>query len=108
MCKNIQYWYWLRLFWLLKNKSKRKSFIEEIYINLLSHYTLTFHLFVSPLLLQEMMLYHQTSQLPLPPGLYMGYLKLHVAVDLIRVLVSQTAPNVLPNVKVRDCSNISV
>ncbi|XP_060592854.1 ankyrin repeat and fibronectin type-III domain-containing protein 1-like isoform X3 [Ruditapes philippinarum] len=56
----------------------------------------------------EMTVYHQTSSVPLRPGLYLGYLKLHASVDLIRVLVTQAAPNVLPNVKVRDCSNISV
>ncbi|KAL4240314.1 Ankyrin-repeat and fibronectin type III domain-containing 1 [Mactra antiquata] len=58
--------------------------------------------------LYDLTVYNQTSSVPLRPGLYIGYLKLHVSVDLIRVLVSQSAPNVLPNVKVRDCSNVSV
>ncbi|XP_052266694.1 ankyrin repeat and fibronectin type-III domain-containing protein 1-like isoform X3 [Dreissena polymorpha] len=58
--------------------------------------------------INEMRVYHRTSSMPLRPGLYLGYLKLHVAIDVVRVLVSQAAPNVLPNVKVRDCSNISM
>ena len=58
--------------------------------------------------LQDMRVYQRTSSIPLRPGLYLGYLKLHVAVDVIRVLVSQGAPNVLPNVKIRDCANISM
>ena len=59
------------------------------------------------MLFQEMSQYNQTSSLALPPGLYLGYLKLQASVDLIRVLVSHNAPNVLPSVRVRDCSNVS-
>ncbi|XP_052780793.1 ankyrin repeat and fibronectin type-III domain-containing protein 1-like isoform X3 [Mya arenaria] len=58
--------------------------------------------------INDMRVYHRTSSMPLRPGLYLGYLKLHVAVDVIRVMVCQAAPNVLPNIKVRDCANISV
>lgn len=57
--------------------------------------------------LQEMILYHQVSTIPLSKGLYIGYLKVQVAVDLIQVLVPKKAPNVLPYVKVRDCPNVS-
>ncbi|XP_052070242.1 ankyrin repeat and fibronectin type-III domain-containing protein 1-like isoform X3 [Mytilus californianus] len=55
----------------------------------------------------EMILYHQVSTIPLAKGLYICYLKLQVAVDLIQVLVPRKAPNVLPYVKVRDCPNVS-
>lgn len=54
-----------------------------------------------------MILYNQVSTISLPKGLYIGYLKLQVAVDLIQVLVPKKAPNVLPYVKVRDCPNVS-
>ncbi|KAL5018407.1 hypothetical protein ScPMuIL_004129 [Solemya velum] len=55
----------------------------------------------------ELILYHQVSGIRLPRGLYLGYLKLHSSVDLIRLLVPHKTPNVFPNVKVRDCPNVS-
>ncbi|CAH1795316.1 unnamed protein product [Owenia fusiformis] len=57
--------------------------------------------------LNEMISYQQASQASLPKGLYLGYLKLRSSVDLIRVLVSQKMPNVLPYTKVRDIANVS-
>ena len=54
-----------------------------------------------------MLHYHQTSKIPLEKGLYLGYLKLKSSVDLIRVLVPEKMPNVLPHVKIRNCPNVS-
>ncbi|XP_061182067.1 ankyrin repeat and fibronectin type-III domain-containing protein 1-like isoform X2 [Saccostrea echinata] len=55
----------------------------------------------------EMILYHQVSNIRLAKGLYLGYLKLQASLELNRVLVPKKAPNILPNIKVRDCSNVS-
>ncbi|XP_067670804.1 ankyrin repeat and fibronectin type-III domain-containing protein 1-like isoform X2 [Haliotis asinina] len=55
----------------------------------------------------DMILYHQVSSIPLPRGLYLGYLKIHVSVEKLQVLVQHKMPNVLPHVKVRDCPNVS-
>ncbi|KAG5832357.1 hypothetical protein ANANG_G00290310, partial [Anguilla anguilla] len=57
--------------------------------------------------LQEKLSYHRCSRNILPPGLYLGYLKLCSSVDQIRVLVPQKLPNMLCHVKVRDNSNVS-
>ncbi|XP_021361615.1 ankyrin repeat and fibronectin type-III domain-containing protein 1-like isoform X2 [Mizuhopecten yessoensis] len=57
--------------------------------------------------LSEMVVYHQTSTVPLAKGLYLGYLKVQVSVELIQLLVPSKAPNNLPNVKLRNCPNIS-
>ncbi|XP_064611368.1 ankyrin repeat and fibronectin type-III domain-containing protein 1-like isoform X2 [Liolophura sinensis] len=58
--------------------------------------------------LSEMILYHQVSMIPLPRGLYLGYLKLRCTMDLIlRVQVHQKTPNVLPYTKIRECPNVS-
>ncbi|XP_029102352.1 ankyrin repeat and fibronectin type-III domain-containing protein 1 [Scleropages formosus] len=57
--------------------------------------------------LHEKLAYHRRSRKLLPPGLYLGYLKLCSTVDQIRVLVPQKLPNVLCHVKVRDNSNVS-
>ncbi|XP_065338459.1 ankyrin repeat and fibronectin type-III domain-containing protein 1 isoform X3 [Cloeon dipterum] len=50
----------------------------------------------------EIIQYNQLSSTKLARGLYMGYLKLRSSVDLIQILVSNRAPNVLPHCKVRD------
>ncbi|MEE6507008.1 hypothetical protein FKM82_007938 [Ascaphus truei] len=55
--------------------------------------------------IQEILSYQKRSQQRLPPGLYLGYLKLCSSVDQIKVLVSQRLPNMLCHVKVRDNSN---
>ncbi|XP_069124546.1 ankyrin repeat and fibronectin type-III domain-containing protein 1-like isoform X1 [Argopecten irradians] len=57
--------------------------------------------------MSEMVAYHQTSTVPLSKGLYLGYLKVQVSVELIQLLVPNKAPNNLPNVKLRGCPNIS-
>ncbi|XP_068119519.1 ankyrin repeat and fibronectin type-III domain-containing protein 1 [Hyperolius riggenbachi] len=57
--------------------------------------------------IQEILNYQKRSQQRLPPGLYLGYLKLCSSVDQIKVLVSQKLPNMLCHVKIRDNSNIS-
>ncbi|XP_064006586.1 ankyrin repeat and fibronectin type-III domain-containing protein 1 isoform X2 [Pogoniulus pusillus] len=57
--------------------------------------------------IQDILSYHKRSQQRLPPGLYLGYLKLCSSVDQIKVLVLQKLPNVLCHVKVRDNSNVS-
>ena len=59
------------------------------------------------LLKQDILSYHKRSQQRLPPGLYLGYLKLCSSVDQIKVLVLQKLPNVLCHVKIRDNSNVS-
>lgn len=56
---------------------------------------------------QDILSYHKRSQQRLPPGLYLGYLKLCSSVDQIKVLVLQKLPNVLCHVKIRDNSNVS-
>ncbi len=53
------------------------------------------------------MTYEQASNISLPPGLYVGYLKLKSTVDLIRIMVPASVPNVLPHVKIRDCPNVN-
>nr|XP_033819382.1 ankyrin repeat and fibronectin type-III domain-containing protein 1-like isoform X2 [Geotrypetes seraphini] len=57
--------------------------------------------------LQEKLSYHRRSNQALPPGLYLGYLKLCSAVDQIRVLVPEKLPNILCHVRIRGNSNIS-
>ena len=54
-----------------------------------------------------MILYNQVSNIPLSKGFYLGYLKLQASLELNRVLVPKKAPNILPNVKIRDCPNVS-
>ncbi|XP_033746779.1 uncharacterized protein LOC117331911 isoform X1 [Pecten maximus] len=57
--------------------------------------------------MSEMVTYHQASTVPLSKGLYLGYLKVQVSVELIQLLVPSKAPNNLPNVRLRSCPNIS-
>ncbi|XP_064477839.1 ankyrin repeat and fibronectin type-III domain-containing protein 1-like isoform X2 [Ornithodoros turicata] len=57
--------------------------------------------------LQEMMTYHQVSNIPLPRGLYLGYLKLKSSMDLISVLVPYKNPNMLPYCKIRNNQHVS-
>uniref|UniRef100_A0A8D0DTC1 Ankyrin repeat and fibronectin type-III domain-containing protein 1-like n=1 Tax=Salvator merianae TaxID=96440 RepID=A0A8D0DTC1_SALMN len=56
---------------------------------------------------QDKLSYHQWSSQALPPGLYLGYLKLCSAVDQIRVLVPEQLPNILCHVKIRSNTNVS-
>ncbi len=57
--------------------------------------------------IQEKILYHNNSQVPLSKGLYVGYLKLRSSVDTIRVQVPEKAPNVVPHIKIRNNPNVS-
>ncbi|XP_043855457.1 ankyrin repeat and fibronectin type-III domain-containing protein 1-like [Dromiciops gliroides] len=57
--------------------------------------------------IQDILSYQKRSQQRLPPGLYLGYLKLCSSVDQIKVLVTQKLPNILCHVKIRDNSNVS-
>ncbi|KAM9305171.1 ankyrin repeat and fibronectin type-III domain-containing protein 1-like [Gastrophryne carolinensis] len=57
--------------------------------------------------LHEKLAYHRSSSQALPPGLYLGYLKLCSAVDQIRVLVPERLPNILCHVRIRANSNVS-
>ena len=56
---------------------------------------------------QEMLLYHDVSELPLAKGLYLGFLKIQVSVESVRILVPLKTPNCLPYVKIRNCPNVS-
>ncbi len=57
--------------------------------------------------MQEKILYHNNSQVPLARGLYLGYLKLRSSVDTIRVQVPLKMPNIVPHIKIRDNLNVS-
>ncbi|XP_022242200.1 ankyrin repeat and fibronectin type-III domain-containing protein 1-like [Limulus polyphemus] len=57
--------------------------------------------------LQDMISYNQMSTTPLPRGLYLGYVKLKSSVDVIRVLVPQKTPNVIPFWRIRENSHVS-
>ncbi|XP_072502860.1 ankyrin repeat and fibronectin type-III domain-containing protein 1 isoform X3 [Notamacropus eugenii] len=57
--------------------------------------------------IQDILSYQKRSQQRLPPGLYLGYLKLCSSVDQIKVLVTQKLPNILCHVKIRDNGNVS-
>ncbi|XP_007907771.2 ankyrin repeat and fibronectin type-III domain-containing protein 1-like [Callorhinchus milii] len=57
--------------------------------------------------IKEKLAYHRRSSQHLPPGLYLGYLKLCSSVDQIKVLVPQKLPNVLCHTKLRDNKNVS-
>ncbi|KAA8581665.1 hypothetical protein FQN60_003246 [Etheostoma spectabile] len=57
--------------------------------------------------LHEKLAYHRRSKKTLPPGLYLGYLKLCTSVEQIRALVPQKLPNVLCHSKIRNNSNVS-
>ncbi|XP_035777875.1 uncharacterized protein LOC118458987 isoform X1 [Anopheles albimanus] len=57
--------------------------------------------------IQEQINYHQVSNIRLPRGLYVGYLKMQSSVDVIQVVVPVKAPNVLPHCKIRDNPHIS-
>ena len=56
---------------------------------------------------QEMLLYRDVSEVPLPKGLYLGFLKIQVSVESVRILVPLKTPNCLPYAKIRDCPNVS-
>ncbi|XP_076458760.1 ankyrin repeat and fibronectin type-III domain-containing protein 1-like isoform X2 [Babylonia areolata] len=55
----------------------------------------------------EMLMYREVCELPLPKGLYLGFLKIQVSVESVRILVPLRAPNVLPYARIRDCPNVS-
>ncbi|XP_022237523.1 ankyrin repeat and fibronectin type-III domain-containing protein 1-like [Limulus polyphemus] len=57
--------------------------------------------------LQDMINYNRESTKSLPRGLYLGYVKLKSSVDVIRVLVPQKTPNVLPFSRIRENSHVS-
>lgn len=57
--------------------------------------------------IQDQLLYHQVSRIPLAKGLYLGYLKLKSSMDQIRLLVPHKTPNVLPHCRIRDNPHIS-
>ena len=54
-----------------------------------------------------MLLYRDVSEVPLPKGLYLGFLKIQVSVESVRILVPLKTPNCLPYAKIRDCPNVS-
>ena len=56
---------------------------------------------------QEMLMYRDVSEVPLPKGLYLGFLKIQVSVESVRILVPLKTPNCLPYAKIRDCPNVS-
>ncbi|KAK2149111.1 hypothetical protein LSH36_467g04058 [Paralvinella palmiformis] len=43
----------------------------------------------------------------LPRGLYIGYLKLKSSVDMIRIMVPEKTPNVLPYTQIKDLPNVT-
>ncbi|XP_053698449.1 uncharacterized protein LOC128745401 isoform X2 [Sabethes cyaneus] len=57
--------------------------------------------------IQDQINYHQVSNIRLPRGLYIGYLKMQSSVEVIQVVVPVKAPNVLPHCKVRDNPHVS-
>ncbi|XP_058840187.1 ankyrin repeat and fibronectin type-III domain-containing protein 1-like [Topomyia yanbarensis] len=57
--------------------------------------------------IQEQINYHQVSNIRLPRGLYVGYLKMQSSVEVIQVVVPVKAPNVLPHCKIRDNPHVS-
>ncbi|XP_014667903.1 PREDICTED: ankyrin repeat and fibronectin type-III domain-containing protein 1-like [Priapulus caudatus] len=57
--------------------------------------------------LPEKVNYHRACHQVLDRGLYLGYLKLRSSVDLLRVLVRENTPNVLPHVKIRTNPHVS-
>ncbi|XP_058458087.1 uncharacterized protein LOC131434875 isoform X1 [Malaya genurostris] len=57
--------------------------------------------------IQEQINYHQVSNIRLPRGLYVGYLKMQSSVEVIQVVVPIKAPNVLPHCKIRDNPHVS-
>ncbi|XP_072444619.1 ankyrin repeat and fibronectin type-III domain-containing protein 1-like [Chiloscyllium punctatum] len=57
--------------------------------------------------LKDKLDYHLRVNQALPPGLYLGYLKLCSSVDQIKVLVPYRVPNVLCHTKIRDNKNVS-
>lgn len=64
-------------------------------------------IFIFLLLFQDMINYNRNSCRMLPRGLYLGYVKLKSSVDMIKVLVPQRTPNVLPNIRVRENPHVS-
>lgn len=84
--------------WLPVNKLQKKI------VALLEDYNINDMLIAS---IAEQIHYHQSSMQRLPPGLYLGYLKMQCSVEQIQVVVPAKTPNVLPHYKVRDNSHIT-
>ncbi|CAG7819927.1 unnamed protein product [Allacma fusca] len=57
--------------------------------------------------IQDQILYHQVSNIPVGRGLYLGYLKLASSVDLLKIFVAEKTPNMLPHAKIRDNPHVS-
>ncbi|XP_055585160.1 uncharacterized protein LOC129738001 isoform X2 [Uranotaenia lowii] len=57
--------------------------------------------------IQDQINYHQVSNIRLPRGLYVSYLRMQSSVDVIQVVVPVKAPNVLPHCKIRDNPHVS-
>lgn len=57
--------------------------------------------------IQEQISYHRASNVRLPKGLYLGYLKMQSSVDQIQIVVPAKTPNILPHCKIRDNAHIS-
>eukprot|EP00794_Sanderia_malayensis_P008924 gene8924-9876_t len=57
--------------------------------------------------IQEQVLFHRRSRVPVSRGLYLGYLKLRAAMDSLSIVVPDLQPNLLPHVKIRDIPNVT-
>ncbi|KAL8574570.1 hypothetical protein ACOMHN_047287 [Nucella lapillus] len=55
----------------------------------------------------DMLMYREVCEMPLAKGLYLGFLKIQVSMESVRILVPLRAPNMLPYAKIRDCPNVS-
>ena len=54
-----------------------------------------------------MLNYGLAAKQTLPKGLYLGYLKLTSSVELIRIMVPDHMPNVLPHARVRENPHVT-
>ncbi len=52
-------------------------------------------------------MYDQRNRIPLPSGLYLGYIKLQSSMDLLSILVPERTPNIFPHTKIRDNAHVS-
>lgn len=51
--------------------------------------------------------YHQVSNIRLPRGLYLGYLKMRSSMESLQILVPSRAPNIPPHCKIRDNPHVT-
>jgi len=58
--------------------------------------------------LRLQILFHQVSSVSVPRGLHLCYLQSHTTIDSMSVVTSNTAPSVLPLVKVRDNPHVTM